>query len=245
MSVKHHYMTDLLQQQAQDLFGIDLTPEQVMQFNTYLHELTDWNTRINLTAIIEPPAVRVRHFLDSLSLIRTGLPLENKRMIDIGSGAGFPGIPLAIAFPTIRMTLLESTGKKIKFLDHIIQTLGLTNTRTLNARAEDAGRISHHRAHYDVVLARAVARLPGLVEYMLPLARVDGHCVAMKGSTAETEVKDAEGAIKILGGQFVRIESIELPDIDDAHHLVMIEKVKPTPKQYPRQPGIPTRQPLS
>ena len=140
-------MTDLLQQQAQDLFGVQLTSEQVNQFEIYARELADWNTRMNLTAIIEPDAVRVRHFLDSFSIASTGLLRDGMMIMDVGSGAGFPGIPLAIAFPKNRVTLLQSTGKKITLLDHIITTLGLTNVRTLHTPAEEAGRISHHRAH--------------------------------------------------------------------------------------------------
>jgi len=234
----------LLQEQAKDLFNVTLTDEQIQQFDRYLDELTDWNSRMNLTAIIEPSAVRVRHFLDSLSVVNVIDLHQGMGIIDIGSGAGFPGLPLAIAFPDVNVTLLESTGKKVKFLDHVIKTLDLKNVRTLNARAEDAGHISHHRAKYDLIVARAVARLPGLVEYMLPLARVGGHCIAMKGSTAEEEAKDAKRALSVLKGELLGVEMLQLPDVEHPHYLVVIEKSGQTPKQYPRSPGIPTRQPI-
>jgi len=142
------------------------------------------------------------------------------------------------------MTLLDSTGKKVKFLDHVVATLGLSNVRTVHARAEEAGHISHHRAHYGLVLARAVARLPGLVEYMLPLAKVGGYCVAMKGETAQTEADDSKHALSVLGGRVNGVQAVTLPDVEQTHYLVTIEKTAPTPKGYPRKPGIPTRQPL-
>jgi 16S rRNA (guanine527-N7)-methyltransferase len=234
----------LLQQQAADLFGIELTPDQITAFDRYLQELIAWNAHTNLTAIIEPDEVRVRHYLDSLSIV-TVAPLQGDlRLIDIGTGAGFPGMALAIAFPHIHVTLLESTGKKIAFLDHVVKTLGLTNVKTLHARAEEAGRLPHQRASYDLVLARAVARMPALVEYMLPLARVGGRCIAMKGVTAEEETQDASHALQIIGGRLHRISAVQLPEVDQAHYLVVIEKTDATPKAYPRNPGTPTRKPL-
>ncbi len=233
---------NLIEQAAQ--FGVSLTPEQARQFEMYTRELADWNERVNLTAITEPAAVEVRHFLDSLSLIQVMQPYSGLRLIDVGTGAGFPGVPLKIAFPDIRLTLLEATGKKIAFLDHLIQILGLKDTRTLHARAEEAGHLPAHRAAYDVVVARSVARLPALAEYLLPLARVGGRCIAMKGETAAVEAQDAKRALSILGGHVTTIETVNLPDVADAHHLVVIEKHAPTPAAYPRKPGTPTQKPL-
>lgn len=233
---------NLIEQAAQ--FGVSLTPEQAAQFEIYTRELAVWNERVNLTAIIEPAAVQVRHFLDSLSLVQVMQPYSGLRLIDVGTGAGFPGVPLKIAFPDIRLTLLEATGKKIVFLDHLIQILGLKDTRTLHARAEEAGHLPAHRAVYDVVVARSVARLPALAEYLLPLARVGGRCIAMKGETAAAEAQDAKRALSILGGRVTTIEMVNLPDVADAHHLVVIEKHAPTPSAYPRKPGAPTQKPL-
>ncbi len=234
-----------LAEDAKRLFDITLTPGQVLQLDAFRDELLDWNTRINLTAITEPEAMRVRHFLDSLSLVKAVDLSAVTTIIDVGTGAGLPGMALAIAFPHLKVTLLDSTAKKLKFLDYVIEEMALTNVRTLHARAEQAGHISHHRAHYDLVLARAVARMPALVEYLLPLAKVGGRCVAMKGATAETETKDAAPALKILGGELDRITRVELPGMEDAHYLVTVKKTRPTPKSYPRQAGTPTRDPLS
>ncbi|MEQ8673901.1 MAG: 16S rRNA (guanine(527)-N(7))-methyltransferase RsmG [Aggregatilineales bacterium] len=236
-------MMSLLQEQAAQ-FNITLTDEQSAQFDTYASELASWNEKMNLTAIVAPDEVRVRHFLDSISLVLSHPMRDGLNVVDIGTGAGFPGLPLAIAFPNIRVRLVDATGKKITFLEHIVSTLGLKNVRTLHARAEDAGHISHHRARYDLVVARAVARLPGLVEYMLPLARVGGRCIAMKGDTAETEADDSKRALKILGGKIVSIDPVQLPELEQTHYLVVIEKTDPTPKGYPRKPGIPTREPI-
>lgn len=233
----------LIEQAAQ--FGITLTSEQVAQFDTYARELADWNQRVNLTAIVEPEAVRVRHFLDSLSIVQIVRPYSGLRLIDVGTGAGFPGLPLKIAFPEIRLTLLEATGKKVAFLDHIIQLLGLRDSRTLHARAEEAGQLHNHRAAYDLVVARSVARMPVLAEYLLPLARVGGKCIAMKGETAAAESEDAKRALSILGGHVTAIETVNLPEVTDVHHLVVMEKHAPTPSAYPRKPGLPTQKPLT
>ncbi len=230
--------------QAHTLFDITITPQQAHAFETLLAELITWNGQLNLTAIIEPDAVRVRHFLDSLSLGMMADFDSGLRVLDIGTGAGFPGLALAILYPQAHITLMDSTGKKLKFVDHIIQTLGLTNARTLHARAEDAGQEAAHRAKYDVVVARAVARLPALLEYSLPFCRVEGLFVAMKGTTAFEEVEDSGDALRILGGRVEDVIPVQLPGLDYSHYLIAVMKTKPTPKAYPRKPGIPTREPI-
>lgn len=234
----------MLTQQAKDLFGLELTPEQASQFNLYEQELIIWNSHTNLTAIAEPEAIRVRHFLDSLSVAQVVQFAPGMRVIDIGTGAGFPGLALHIIFPSIMSALLEATGKKINFLNHVIQTLGLTGVTAVNARAEDAGNHPDHRNKYDVVLARAVARLPALLEYMLPFAKVGGVCVAMKGETAYQEAEDSKKALQTLGGTLREIQKVQLPGVTEAHYLIVVEKTHKTPPAYPRKPGIPTRKPI-
>ncbi len=233
-----------LTEDAAALLGLTLTPEQETQFDLYARELAVWNAHTNLTAIIEPDAVRVRHFLDSLTVLKA-VPLPpGTRVIDVGTGAGFPGLALKLVAPDIHLTLLEATGKKVAFLQHLIDQFGLKDATTLHARAEDAGHDTAQRGSYDVVLARAVARLPALLEYLLPFATVGGVCVAMKGRTAQTEAHDAEHALTTLGGRLKGIETFNLPGVEEPHHLVLVEKTAPTPREYPRKPGIPTRQPL-
>ncbi len=233
-----------LAQQAADLFGISISPEQVARFEQYTHELAQWNQHTNLTAIVNPAQVQVRHFLDSLSLIQVITFEPHMRLIDVGTGAGFPGTPLAIVYPQLQVTLLEATGKKVNFLDHVINILGLDNMTAVKARAEEAGHMPEHRAQYDVVVARAVARMPALAEYLLPLAKNGGRCIAMKGATAEQEAREAQKALKILGGRVFSIDAVQLPGVDDPHYLVTVEKAHPTPNGFPRKPGIPTRKPL-
>lgn len=233
-----------LKQYAADLFGVTLTDEQANQFERYTEELLAWNSHTNLTAITEPEAVMVRHHLDSLSLLKVVSLGKGQRVADVGTGAGFPGLPLHIAVEGLYTTLIEATGKKANFCNHVIKSLDLKRTMVLNARAEDAGQISHQRGKYDVVVARAVARLPILLEYLLPLAKIGGMCVAMKGVTARQEAEDSAKALTALGGELVKIESVELPNVPEPHFLVVVKKIKQTPAMYPRKPGIPSKTPI-
>lgn len=233
-----------LADEAAALLDAPLTPEQEALFDLYARELAVWNEQVNLTAITDLEAVRVRHFLDSLTVLKAAPLPPGARVIDVGTGAGFPGLPLKIVCPDIQLTLLEATGKKVAFLQHLIDLFKLENVSTAHARAEDAGHDPAQRAAYDVVMARAVARLPSLLEYLLPFAKVGGICIAMKGRTAQTEADDSTHALATLGGRLKGIETFHLPDIDEPHHLVIVEKTAPTPRDYPRKPGIPTRKPL-
>ncbi len=220
---------------------------QAQQFSRYFDLLHDWNQRINLTAITDEQGVLLRHFIDSLTVLRT-LPDANStrslRMIDIGTGAGFPGIPLKIARADLEVTLVDGTAKKLRFCDEVISQLGLRQIHTLQGRAEDLGHEDDHRECYDLVVARAVAPLPALLEYLLPLTHIGGQCVAMKGSEADAEAAQAVTAITKLGGRLNRVEQVTLPGLPDRRALIIIDKISLTPHVYPRPGGAPRNSPL-
>jgi len=240
--------------------GLDLTDEHRWAFQVYYEELVAWNARFNLTAITEYEQVQVRHFLDSLSCVRAlvgteyllpavpgqaGFRLARPlTCIDVGTGAGFPGLPLKIAFPRLRLTLLEATGKKVKFLEHIVERLGLEDVTVIKGRAEELGQMRNHRESYELVLARAVAELPTLTEYLLPLCRLGGLCIAQKGVGAQAEAASAQRALAVLGGRLRRIIPVELTGLAETRHLVVMEKIARTPEKYPRRPGVPAKRPL-
>jgi len=230
---------------AHKLLGLTLTEQQRKAFCIYQQELVSWNERFNLTAITDPDGVQIRHFLDSLScLLAIRDRGSGKRLIDIGSGAGFPGLPLKIIQPGIHVTLVEATGKKADFVRHIGETLDLRGLNVLHARAEEVGHDPSYRETYDWVTARAVAAMPTLVEYMLPFCRLGGRCLAQKGEDAAAEVSSAETALHLLGGRLNRLIPVELPGLAETRHLVVIDKVAQTPAEYPRAPGRPTKRPL-
>lgn len=234
-----------LPQAARDLLDLDLTAEQQAAFERFGSELVTWNeSRANLTAITDPMGVEVRHFLDSLTVTKVAALSPGVRIIDVGSGAGFPGLPLRIVAPHIHLTLLEATGKKTQFLQHVCDVLGYKNVRVAHMRAEEAGQDSAFRERYDLVLARSVAHMPVLMEYLLPLCKLGGKCIAMKGESAADEVRLAEHAIRILGGRFSQLMAVELPGVAETHYLVVIEKISATPGRYPRKPGLPAKNPL-
>jgi 16S rRNA (guanine527-N7)-methyltransferase len=230
---------------AQQLLGLKLTPQQRQAFRLYHKELVEWNARFNLTAVTDPEGVQIRHFLDSLScLLVISDDAIAQSLIDVGSGAGFPGLPLKIIYPKLSLTLLEATGKKANFLRHLVDLMELRDVSVINARAEELGHDPAHREGYDWVVARAVAGMPTLVEYLLPLCRLGGRCLAQKGEGAAAEVSSAESAILLLGGRLNRLLPVELPGLAEIRHLVLIDKVARTPTKYPRRPGIPAKRPL-
>ena len=234
----------ILAEEAASLLDLRLSAAQIQQFHQLSELLLDWNQRINLTSIQDPAAIAVKHYLDSLTVAKVIPHFDGQRLIDVGAGAGFPGLALAIAFPRLRVTLLDATAKKLRFIDQAGQALGLENIRPLHIRAEDAGRHPGHRGAYDIVTARAVAKMPILMEYTLPLAKRGGQVIAMQGSRANEETRRAAKAITTLGGEVSAIEEIRLPTLDQPRYLVVIDKIKRTPTRYPRQAGVPTRQPI-
>jgi len=224
-------------------FGIELSPMQLDAFETYYRELVAWNARFNLTTITERNQVIVKHFLDSLSsapLLRPNVA----SLIDIGSGAGFPGVPLKIALPSLRVTLLDPTGKKVEFLKHVIAALDLRGATALHARAEELAHDPAHREKYDAAVARAVADLATLLEYALPFVRIGGVCVAYKGVEVEEEVRRAARATIGLGGRLSEVMPVQLPGLE-RRHLIVVEKIAATPGKYPRAAGAPKKKPIA
>jgi len=223
-------------------WGLPLDPNQLRQFARYTDELLAWNAHTNLTAITDRRAIYVRHFLDSLALARFWGP-PPATLVDIGTGAGFPGVPLKILHPPLAVTLIESVGKKAAFLKHLIAILGLEQVRVVTGRAETFGHDPGERERYDLATARAVADLRVLAEYALPLLRVGGRLLAPKGAGAEREIEGARRAVALLGGTIEQVVPIELPGVEP-RSLVVARKVAPTDPRYPRAVGIPARRPL-
>ena len=236
------FLTEL--QSAATDFGITLTNEQCNLFAGYYEMLIAWNERINLTTITAPRDVAVKHIIDSLAAYSAEDFATNGEAIDIGTGAGFPGIPLKIYRPEIAITLVDSLAKRVHFLDEVISSLQLNGIRTVHARAEDLGHDKDYRERFATACSRAVAPLNVLCEYALPLLKTGGKFVALKGAKHEEELTEAERAIKLLGGGKANVREIHLPGLDDVRAVISIEKVQCSPAKYPRRAGIPKRQPL-
>jgi len=230
--------------EAQALYNIHITGRQVMSLIRYEKELIEWNQKFNLTAIREVESIRVKHFLDSFSCVLAWGGNPPNSLIDVGTGAGFPGLALKILYPHMKLTLVESVGKKAMFCQHIVTTLGLENVNVVKARAEEVGQDHHHREKYDWAIARAVAQLNVLSEYLIPLLRMGGTMLAQKGETGPAEAQSAEQAMKVLGGSLRQLIRVELPGVVDERYLILIDKVAATPHIYPRKPGMPGKNPL-
>lgn len=229
---------------AQQLFGIHLTGRQVLAFITFENELLAWSEKFNLTAIRDIEGIRTKHFLDSFSCILAWKEIPPKRLIDVGTGAGFPGIPLKILYPSMELTLVESVGKKTSFCRHMVEILKLQSVEVITGRAEEVGQMPAQRESYDWAVARAVANLPVLAEYLLPLVRVGGRMIAQKGHSAPAEAHNAEKAFRLLGGQMRSLLPVTLPGVAEERYLVVVDKVAATPLMYPRKPGFPAKSPL-
>jgi len=226
--------------------GLVLTPQQCEQFQVYYQELIDWNRRLNLTAITDYVEVQVKHFLDSLTVVlalKHPLP-EGMRLIDVGTGAGIPGIPLKILLPDIQLVLLDATRKKATFLEHIARRLEIKNAEIVAGRAEVVAHRPEYRQRFDLTLSRAVADLPALVELTLPFCAIGGRFIAQKKGEIREEVQTAQRAISILGGELAEVKKVALPEFGDERWLVVIDKVRETPAPYPRRPGLPAKRPL-
>lgn len=235
---------ETLVREAQALFNIHLSARQIAALSTYEKELLEWNQKFNLTAIRDLESIRTKHFLDSFSCVLAWKASPPNRLIDVGTGAGFPGIPLKILYPNLKLTLVESVGKKVLFCQHLVRVLGLEHVDVIQARAEDLGQDARHRETYDCAVARAVANLNVLSEYLIPLVKIGGMVLAQKGESGPAEAQSAEEAMKLLGGKLKQLIPVHLPGVADDRYLIVVEKVAATPHKYPRKPGIPMKQPL-
>jgi 16S rRNA (guanine527-N7)-methyltransferase len=235
---------DKLVHNAQELFHVNLTGRQVMALLTYERELLDWNLKFNLTAIRDTESIRTKHFLDSFSCVLAWGANPPHHLIDVGTGAGFPGLPLKILYPGMKLTLLESVGKKAMFCEHIVRMLGLDNVEVIKARAEEIGQLPAHRERYEWAVARAVANMNVLSEYLLPFVKINGMMIALKGESGPAEAQSAEKTMKLLGGKLKQVLPVNLPGVADDRYLVIVDKFAATPPKYPRKPGMPMKQPL-
>lgn len=233
-----------LAQSAQAMLGIRLTHSQITSLSIYERELLEWNQRHNLTAIRDPEKVRTKHFLDSLTCLLVMRETPMDKVIDVGTGAGFPGLPLKIVCPSIELTLAESVGKKADFCLHIVKILGMSGVDVVQERAETLGQMPAYRERFNWAVARAVAEMPILAEYLLPLVQVGGMVLAMKGESAPAEAHAADKAFRLLGGHLRRLVPVHLPGVADQRFLVVVDKIAASPAAYPRRAGIPSKRPL-
>ena len=232
---------EIMQEKLKKL-EIHFSMEQTEQFFEYMKLLIEWNEKINLTAITEPEEIITKHFIDSLTILKY---IKNDyKVVDVGTGAGFPGIPLCIMNPTIKMTLVDSLNKRLIFLQEVVNKLKLKNIEIVHGRAEELGQNIKYRETFDIATSRAVANLSTLSEYLIPLVKINGKIISMKASNAKQEIDEAQNAIQILGGQIESIEEFNLPESDIGRTVIIINKNKPTSKKYPRKSGTPSKEPL-
>lgn len=236
-------MEELLKRKLKEL-SLELEDEKIHQFIRFYEILVEWNQKMNLTAITEYEDVVEKHFIDSLSIVKTIELNQEMRVIDIGTGAGFPGIPLKIAFPHLEITLLDSLNKRVRFLEYVIGELSLKNIKAIHGRAEDYAHQKEYRETYDLCVSRAVANLSTLSEYCLPYVKKEGSFISYKSGEIAEEVNASEKAIDILGGRISDILKFSLPGTDISRSFVQIEKVRNTGKKYPRKAGLPSKEPL-
>ena len=222
--------------------GVSLNEKQMNQFYNYMTLLLEWNEKMNLTAITKPEAIILKHFVDSMTIAK--YIEDGARLIDVGTGAGFPGIPLKIIREDIEVTLLDSLNKRINFLKEVIQQLVLTKIEVVHSRVEEFGKNKDNREKFDCATSRAVANMSTLAEYLVPLVKLNGSCISMKGSNIEEEIQQSKNAILLLGGKIEKIERFQLPRSDMDRNVVVIRKIKHTPAKFPRKPGMPAKEPI-
>lgn len=234
---------DILRQGIKD-FGIEVNDQMISDLKTYREILVDWNQKMNLTGIEEEKEVFIKHFLDSISAVSNGYIKDGISLIDVGTGAGFPGLPLKICLQNIKLTLLDSLNKRINFLQEVSNTVNLKDVEFIHGRAEDFGKNSDYREQYDVATARAVAGLPILMEFCVPFVKIGGYFVCLKGPNANLELEESKMAMDILGLEFVEKIDIELPNEELKHNILVFKKIKNTPEKYPRKAGKPAKSPI-
>lgn len=223
-------------------FDIKINHNQLEKFEKYMQVLLEWNKKINLTAITKPDDIYLKHFADSLTVLK--YLKSNDKIIDVGTGAGFPGIPIKIMLENTNITLLDSLNKRIKFLNEVISIIDLNNIEAIHGRAEELSRNKIYREKYDIAISRAVANLSTLSEYLLPFVKVGGKCICMKGANVQEEIENAKHAINELGGRIEQVDNLYLSQHDNERNIVIIKKIRPTNSKYPRKAGTPSKEPL-